>query len=49
VFSGNQLTGAILLGDRTSGSWYGELIESGADISQQKAEMMFGREFSRIV
>jgi len=47
VISGNRLVGAILLGDRSAGNWYGELIDSGADISGIRSRIMFGPEFCR--
>ena len=45
VFAGGRLVGAILLGDRRGGSWYGELIAAGQDVSALRPRLMFGREF----
>ena len=44
VFAGGRLVGAILLGDRRGGSWYGELIAAGQDVSALRPRLMFGRE-----
>ena len=43
VIAGGALTGAVLVGDTQDALWYLELIRSGADISDIRAEMMFGR------
>jgi nitrite reductase (NADH) large subunit len=45
VFAGGRLVGAILLGDRRGGSWYGELIAAGQDVSALRPRLIFGREF----
>lgn len=45
VFAGGKLVGAILLGDRRGGSWYGELIAAGQDVSVLRPRLIFGREF----
>ncbi|KZD21663.1 hypothetical protein A4A58_10995 [Tardiphaga robiniae] len=43
VIADGALTGAVLVGDTQDALWYLELIRSGADISDIRAEMMFGR------
>lgn len=44
IISENYLKGAILLGNREGGSWYGELIQQRADIDSMRAGLIFGRE-----
>lgn len=46
VLRGTSLVGAVLVGDKRGGSWYSELISSGADISAFRSGLMFGREVS---
>jgi nitrite reductase (NADH) large subunit len=46
VIADGALTGAVLVGDTQDALWYLELIRSGADISDIRAEMMFGRAFA---
>ncbi|HET8850744.1 MAG TPA: FAD-dependent oxidoreductase [Marinobacter sp.] len=41
----NRLTGAILLGDTSSGPWYGELIMTGADITRHRDTIAFGKPY----
>lgn len=41
-----RLTGAVLVGDKRGGSWYDQLIRSGADILAIRSHLMFGREMS---
>ncbi len=45
IFKGDQLVGAVLLGDRTGGVWYGELIQSGASVREERSWLMFGTAF----
>jgi len=40
----NRLQGAVLYGDASLGSWYFELIASGADISGLREQLLFGPE-----
>jgi nitrite reductase (NADH) large subunit len=37
------LTGAVLVGDTRDALWYLELIRSGSDVTDLRADMMFGR------
>jgi nitrite reductase (NADH) large subunit len=46
VIADGALTGAVLVGDTQDALWYLELIRSGTDISDIRAEMMFGRAFA---
>ena len=41
----NQLTSAVLLGDKRSGSWYEKLIEDQQDVSELVPEIIFGRDY----
>ena len=41
----NRLTGAILLGDTSSGPWYSGLIRSGTDISRYRDTIAFGKPY----
>ncbi|MDB5620204.1 FAD-dependent oxidoreductase [Tardiphaga sp.] len=43
VIAGDQLTGAVLVGDTRDALWYLELIRSGAPIDRLRSDMMFGR------
>ena len=45
LIENNRLTGAILLGDTSSGPWYGELIMTGADISRHRDTIAFGKPY----
>jgi nitrite reductase (NADH) large subunit len=42
VVRDNQLVGAVLVGDKSSGNWYSELIHSGANIEAIRRNLMFG-------
>jgi nitrite reductase (NADH) large subunit len=42
VVAGNRLTGAVLYGDVQDGPWYFDLIQSGADISSIRNQLLFG-------
>lgn len=46
VFAGDRLVGAILLGDRSGGVWYDELIQSGKSVADIRPWIMFGKAFS---
>lgn len=41
-----RLVGAVLVGDKRGGTWYSELIASGANISEFRSGLLFGREVS---
>lgn len=43
VIADGALTGAVLVGDTQDALWYLELIRSGVDITDIRADMMFGR------
>lgn len=45
ILKKNQLCGAILLGDKSSSSWYEQLIGEGRDLSALKTKLIFGRDF----
>ncbi|MGV6807929.1 MAG: NAD(P)/FAD-dependent oxidoreductase [bacterium] len=47
AFRGDQLVGAMLLGDKTGGNWYESLIRTGADISSFRRWIMFGEDYCR--
>ena len=47
VIAGGKLTGAVLVGDTSDALWYMELIRSGADITDFRADMMFGRPIAK--
>jgi nitrite reductase (NADH) large subunit len=47
VIAKGQLTGAVLVGDTGDALWYLELIRSGADVSELRADMMFGRPIAK--
>jgi nitrite reductase (NADH) large subunit len=43
VIAGGKLTGAVLVGDTSDVLWYLELIRGGTDVSDFRADIMFGR------
>jgi nitrite reductase (NADH) large subunit len=43
VIDDGKLSGAVLVGDTRDALWYLELIRTGADIADIRADMMFGR------
>ncbi|UZE51208.1 NAD(P)/FAD-dependent oxidoreductase [Rhodopseudomonas sp. P2A-2r] len=43
VIADSRLTGAVLVGDTQDALWYLELIRGGADISDMRGDIMFGR------
>lgn len=43
VIAGDRLVGAELFGDTIDGTWYLELIRSGASIEAMRDDLMFGR------
>lgn len=47
VIAGGKLTGAVLVGDTSDALWYMELIRNGADITNVRADMMFGRPIAK--
>ena len=47
AIANGQLTGAVLVGDTRDALWYLELIRSGADVSEFRADMMFGRPIAK--
>jgi nitrite reductase (NADH) large subunit len=47
VVADEKLTGAVLVGDTSDALWYMELIRSGADITDFRADMMFGRPIAK--
>jgi nitrite reductase (NADH) large subunit len=47
VIAGGKLTGAVLVGDTSDALWYMELIRNGADITDVRADMMFGRPIAK--
>lgn len=46
VLRDNKLVGAVLVGDKSGGTWYSELIESGRDINALRNGLMFGRDIA---
>ncbi|GAB5451275.1 MAG: hypothetical protein Hals2KO_16030 [Halioglobus sp.] len=40
----NRLVGALLIGDKRGGNWFGELISSGQDVTHLRRGLLFGRE-----
>lgn len=46
ILAGDSLAGAILLGDRSGGNWYGELIQSGESIAAVRPWLMFGSAYA---
>lgn len=45
ILRNDKIVGAILLGDRAGGAWYGELIDNGTDIGPFRPWLIFGREY----
>ncbi len=45
VYKGDRLVGAILLGDRSGGPWYGDLIESGEPVGDRRPWLIYGPEY----
>ncbi len=45
VFDGDRLVGAILLGDRTGGPWYGQLIETRQPVGYNRPWLIFGPDY----
>jgi nitrite reductase (NADH) large subunit len=43
VLQGNQLVGAVLVGDKREGTWYAQLIRDATDISRYRSGLMFGK------
>ncbi|MBN9084916.1 MAG: hypothetical protein BGP04_05885 [Rhizobiales bacterium 62-17] len=43
VFKGDQLAGAILIGETGDALWYRDLIRDGADIAASRSSLIFGR------
>jgi len=46
ILQGNQLVGAVLVGDKREGTWYAQLIRDAADISRYRSGLMFGKAVS---
>lgn len=46
VLRDGKLVGAVLVGDKRGGTWYSELMGRGADISELRCGLLFGREVS---
>jgi nitrite reductase (NADH) large subunit len=46
VFTGDKLTGCVLVGDADDGLWYLDLIRSGVDISAMRRDLIHGRSFA---
>ena len=46
VLKGNQLVGAVLVGDKREGLWYAQLIQNATDISRYRSGLMFGKAVS---
>ena len=45
VFHRQRLVGAVLVGDRSGSSWYGDLIAREQDVSELRGSLMFGAAF----
>ena len=45
VIRDNKVAGAVLYGDVSDGSWYFDLLISGADVSEIRQSLIFGRAF----
>jgi nitrite reductase (NADH) large subunit len=45
VLHRGRLVGAVLVGDRSGSSWYGDLIARGQDVSELRGSLMFGAAF----
>ena len=43
VVRGNQLVGAVLVGDKREGTWYAQLIRNATDVSAYRSSLMFGK------
>ena len=46
VLQGNQLVGAVLVGDKREGTWYAQLIRNATDVSRYRSGLMFGKAVS---
>jgi len=46
IFTEDRLTGAILLGDRSGGTWYDQLIQSAESIDAVRPWLMFGSAYA---
>ena len=46
VLRGNRIAGAVLYGDVADGSWYYELMLKGADVSEIRDLLVFGKAFA---
>jgi nitrite reductase (NADH) large subunit len=46
VLQGNQLVGAVLVGDKRDGTWYAQLIRNATDVSRYRSGLMFGKAVS---
>jgi nitrite reductase (NADH) large subunit len=46
VLRGDQLVGAVLVGDKRDGIWYAQLIRNATDISGFRSGLMFGKAVS---
>lgn len=46
VLQGDQLVGAVLVGDKRDGIWYAQLIRDATDISGYRSGLMFGKAVS---
>lgn len=46
VLKDNKIAGAVLYGDVTDGSWYYDLMIQGADISEMRDVLIFGKAFA---
>ena len=45
VLKDDRLVGAVLVGEAADGLWYRDLIRNGADVSDIRSGLIFGREF----
>ncbi len=46
ILQGDQLVGAVLVGDKRDGNWYAQLIRNATDISRYRPGLMFGKAVS---
>jgi len=46
VIKGDQLTGAVMVGDATDAAWYEHLITTGAKLGQMRDRIVFGRDLA---
>ncbi len=46
ALAGQQLVGAVLVGDKRDGIWYAQLIRDAADVSGYRSGLMFGKAVS---